>query len=343
MAEHGFDGIALQVYFEDPFAANVEGLTITPIPEPTTALLLGLGLPAAAGMEINPRFFGFSTYLGPIVNLSYSDPSVLRVAKALRMGSLRYPGGSTANSWNLSSGRWVRGHGDWAAGPSPWAGSYANNTALLPEGTFTPKAFMDGIGELLQAAPIWNLNLVSLPDAPSQLDTLKQMGVPVEMVELGNEDADQGGKPRGKGDPAAYLKSAAPVVARTRALFPRATISVIGCFGDPWGPCSAQLKAAYERSPRLFDAVTIHRKSDSFSACFRVYRLAYPQPSPTQSTARATPRSWPRARPTAPDAQRHSWPSHPHSVRSSTRSPAPSLRTRRSGWMSSTGEGTGAG
>ena len=230
------------------------------------ALLALMTLPAAAtGMEINPRFFGFSTYLGPIVNLSYSDPSVLRVAKALRMGSLRYPGGSTANSWNLSSGRWVPGHGDWAAGPSPSAGSYANNTALLPEGTFTPKAFMEGIGGTLQAAPIWNLNLVSLPDAPSQLDTLKEMGVPVEMVELGNEDADQGGKPRGQGDPAAYLKSAAPVVARTRALFPRAAISVIGCFGDPWGPCSAQLKAAYERSPRLFDAVTIHRKRATLS------------------------------------------------------------------------------
>ena len=41
----------------------------------------------------------------PIVNLSYPDPSVLRVAKPARMGSLRYPGGSTANSWNLSSGR----------------------------------------------------------------------------------------------------------------------------------------------------------------------------------------------------------------------------------------------
>ena len=308
------------------------------------ALLALMTLPAAAtGMEINPRFFGFSTYLGPIVNLSYSDPSVLRVAKALRMGSLRYPGGSTANSWNLSSGRWVPGHGDWAAGPSPSAGSYANNTALLPEGTFTPKAFMEGIGGTLQAAPIWNLNLVSLPDAPSQLDTLKEMGVPVEMVELGNEDADQGGKPRGQGDPAAYLKSAAPVVARTRALFPRAAISVIGCFGDPWGPCSAQLKAAYERSPRLFDAVTIHRKSDSFSACFRVCRLAHPQPSPTQSTARATPRSWRRARPTAPDAQRPSRPSRPRSVRSSTRSPAPSRRTRRSGCLSSTGVGTGVG
>jgi hypothetical protein len=27
-------------------------------------------------LPINPRLFGFSTYLGPIVNLSYSDPAV---------------------------------------------------------------------------------------------------------------------------------------------------------------------------------------------------------------------------------------------------------------------------
>eukprot|EP01043_Picozoa_sp_COSAG02_P068685 COSAG02_NODE_11494_length_1714_cov_0.957895_1_plen_489_part_00 len=226
-------------------------------------VLLLLLAPWAAALKLNPRFFGFSTYLGPIVNLSYSDRSVLRVARTLRIGSLRYPGGSTANSWNLSAGRWVPGHGDWAAGPTAAAGSYANNTALLPEGTFTPKAFMDGIGSTLQAPPIWNLNLVSLRDPPSQLDALKEMAVPVEMVELGNEDADQGGKPRGQGDPSSYLRSAVPVVARTRALFPGATISVIGCFGDPWAPCAVQLKAAFEGSPRLFDAVTIHQYSPS--------------------------------------------------------------------------------
>lgn len=38
---------------------------------------------------INPRLFGFSSYLGPIVNLSYIDPAVTRVARVIRMGSLR--------------------------------------------------------------------------------------------------------------------------------------------------------------------------------------------------------------------------------------------------------------
>jgi len=44
MAEHGFDAITLEVYSEDPFAANVEGPTITPIPEPATLPLLALGM-----------------------------------------------------------------------------------------------------------------------------------------------------------------------------------------------------------------------------------------------------------------------------------------------------------
>lgn len=58
--------------------------------------------------------------------------------------------------------------------------------------------------------------------------------------------------------PAPYLEGAEAVVSRTRALFPKAQISVIGCFGDEWANCSSLLKRAYEGSPRLFDAVTIH-------------------------------------------------------------------------------------
>jgi hypothetical protein len=192
-------------------------------------------------MVINPRLFSVSTYLGPVVNLSYSDPAVLRVASVLRLGSLRYPGGSTANSWNITDGRWVEGRG----------GVYANRTDGLPRGTYTPKAFMEGIGGTLRAPPIWNLNLVSDPNPPAQIDTLKAQGVPVEFIELGNEDADEPLAP--------YLQNAAPLVARARQVFPNASISVIGCFGLPWKPCAASLKAAYTSTPRLFDAITIHQ------------------------------------------------------------------------------------
>ena len=62
-------------------------------------------------------------------------------------------------------------------------------------GTYTPRSFMRGIGAELYAPPIWNLNLVSIADPPSQLDTLRDMGVPVEYVELGNEKVNTTNRP----------------------------------------------------------------------------------------------------------------------------------------------------
>eukprot|EP00040_Diaphanoeca_grandis_P031328 m.187294 g.187294 ORF g.187294 m.187294 type:complete len:497 (+) comp32299_c0_seq1:69-1559(+) len=194
-------------------------------------------LPVSLADPINPRLFGFSSYLGPIVNLTFDDPGILRVAQVLRIGGLRYPGGSTANSWNISDGRWVDGQG--------W--QYANRTNAFPRGTFTPVKYMSGISSLTKSNPIWNLNLVSIPNPPGQLDTLKAMMVPVDFIELGNEKADEPLLP--------YLQAAAPVVSRTRALFPDAKISVIGCFGLGWGTCAPVLK----QHVNLFDAVTIHQ------------------------------------------------------------------------------------
>ena len=61
-----------------------------------TATVLSVGVSSVGEPEvgearlINPRLFGFSSYLGPVVNLSYSDPAVMRVARVMRMGSLRY-------------------------------------------------------------------------------------------------------------------------------------------------------------------------------------------------------------------------------------------------------------
>lgn len=57
-----------------------------------------------------------------------------------------------------------------------------------------------------------------------------------------------------------YLAAAAPVVARTRQLFPAAVVSVIGCFGLSWDTCAPALRQAYANGSahRLFDAVTIH-------------------------------------------------------------------------------------
>eukprot|EP00054_Salpingoeca_dolichothecata_P022455 m.147225 g.147225 ORF g.147225 m.147225 type:complete len:520 (+) comp24346_c0_seq1:256-1815(+) len=199
-----------------------------------------------AGEPINPRHLSFSSYIGPVVNLTFSDPSVLRVAKILNPGSLRYPGGSIANSWNISTGRWVPSVQD----------IYANRTDAFPIGTFTPAKYMDGIGSLLHVPPIWNLNVVTLSPEHmvSQLDWLAEMKVPVAYLELGNEKAGGCANP-------SYLQRVGPVVQRARQLFPNAKIAIIGNWASPqsgppnWTKC-AQALAQHRH---LFDAVTVHQ------------------------------------------------------------------------------------
>eukprot|EP01079_Euglenida_sp_SAG-EU17-18_P003913 gene3913-717_t len=199
-------------------------------------LLLCLSIDWTASIPVNPRYFAFSSYLGPIVNLTFDDAAVLRVAKTLGIGSLRYPGGGTTSHWNYTSGRWV----------DTYTGVYADRTRAFPLGTFTPDKYMQGIGATLRVPPIWNLNLATvgppypanIQDPPAQIDTLRGMGVPVRYLELDNEKADEPLAP--------YLAAAG-----------KAKISVIGCFGlaDAKG-CHAALKE--QHSTGLFDAVTIH-------------------------------------------------------------------------------------
>ena len=207
---------------------------------PVDIIVVTAGVKVVASAPINPRLFAFSSYLGPVVNLAFDDPAVLAVAKTLQPGSLRYPGGGTANNWNISTGRWT----------GPQTSLYANRTNMRPIGTFTPDNYMRGIGGSLRASPIWNLNLVTHPDPPHQLNVLRDMGVPVDYIELGNEKADEPLAP--------YLQRASPVTARTRELFPNATVSAIFCFGLPKSSCGPALGKAYRTQPRPFDAVTVH-------------------------------------------------------------------------------------
>ena len=100
----------------------------------STAAIVAVAVVAAAtaapavGAPINPRYFGFSSYLGPIVNLTFDDPAVMKVAETLGLGSLRYPGGSTTSHWNYTSGRWT----------DAYSSVYADRTRVFPERTFTP-------------------------------------------------------------------------------------------------------------------------------------------------------------------------------------------------------------
>jgi hypothetical protein len=69
----------------------VSGVLLHVLATATVLSVGGVGDPEVGEARlINPRLFGFSSYLGPVVNLSYSDPAVMRVARVMRMGSLRY-------------------------------------------------------------------------------------------------------------------------------------------------------------------------------------------------------------------------------------------------------------
>eukprot|EP00039_Didymoeca_costata_P004999 m.77504 g.77504 ORF g.77504 m.77504 type:complete len:498 (+) comp12629_c0_seq6:181-1674(+) len=209
-------------------------------------LLLSL-LPACTTQAtVNPRLFSFSSYIGPVVNLTFDDTAILKVVETLNIGSMRYPGGSPSNHWNITSGRWIDSQHDF----------YANRTAALPIGTFTPAKYMAGLGGLLKAPPIWNMNIYSMEGAEmlAQLDTLKAMEVPVKYIELGNELAG------GCGD-ADYLAKLPPFVKHAREVFPNAQIAIIGSWGSStngpsnWDKCAQTLK---EHS-FLFDAITVHQ------------------------------------------------------------------------------------
>ena len=215
----------------------------------TALTTVGRGISA----PINARFLSFSSYLGPVVNLPFDDAAVLRVAEVLRLGSLRYPGGSTSNEWNLTTGRWVHSIHD----------LYANRTAALPVGTFGPAKYMSGIAGKLVTPPIFDLNVVTDPDPASQISYLQSVNVTPAYLELGNEKAIA--------NITEYLHNVVPVVEAARSTFPDALVSIIGCFGwADFSACAEKLKKArpLSSSPArtLFDAVSIHHYGPSNSS-----------------------------------------------------------------------------
>ena len=203
---------------------------------------------------INPRLFGFNTILGPVLAVPYDDTGLMEAAQALNVGCFRYPGGTVANYWNMSSGRFAD---DIIGEPGEWAGGEAARNRAFPVGTFTPSNFMRGIGGLAKGSPIWDLNVGvhdsdrNIADPASQLNLLHELGVPVENVELGNEDV------MGLQGLDAYIEAVRPIVNRTRALFPDAHIAMIGCWGLNWDQCAPRLRQEFEEHT-LFDAVTMH-------------------------------------------------------------------------------------
>lgn len=141
---------------------------------------------------------------------------------------------------------------------------------------------------MLRTSPIWTVNMMSVLDAPGQIDALKEMGVPVDWIELGNEEAIRfrgvhfceaiwkdhvctgpGCNPESECHvhklAEAYLKRAVQVSRRARWKFPDAKIAIIGCHALNWDDCAPKLREAKHSLSKefgmdvpLYDAVAIH-------------------------------------------------------------------------------------
>ncbi len=120
--------------------------------------------------QITPYFLGYNNV--PTHSPSWTVPGVVDAAKKLKPGTLRYPGGTVANYWDWRSG-WL------------FPGAPMGNAPRTPYGLEELQIAVNATG----AKPIYVLNMLT-SDLPSQLQMLGKatnMGLPVELVELGNE------------------------------------------------------------------------------------------------------------------------------------------------------------
>ena len=108
---------------------------------------------------------------------SWSDAALLKTVTNLEPGHLRYPGGTLANYWNWRAG-WVQK--DVGELPHGWSRLKPNPNKLEDF-----KVAIDATG----ATPLFVLNLLhsTLDEQLEMLRAAKKLGLPIQLVELGNE------------------------------------------------------------------------------------------------------------------------------------------------------------
>ena len=209
--------------------------------------------------KASPLSFGMNDVMGTIINLSYTDPALVKSVQALGVGALRHPGGAVANYWTMANGSYVGADGTSSGGcsnPPHW--NYCQQQqriAAHPPRTFSAAAFARGVGSEV-AATVHDLNVFSMSTDRSiaELEALASAGVVITHLELGNEMYIT--KKYGWHFPTAqdYAAACVPVVAAAKRLFPRVRIAVVGGTGGPWnGNLSTQAALL-----GVVDAVTMH-------------------------------------------------------------------------------------
>ena len=167
--------------------------------------------------EIRPDALGYNT--SPVGGQEWSDAKYLQTVVTMEPGHLRYPAGTVSNYW------------DWRTG---WFRADSKN---LPHGwsKLKPKSYkledlkiaVDATG----ATPVLVLNMLTstLDDQMEMLRAARKLGLPVEVIELGNEyylsSKDYVAK---FPTPQSYGAEASRWAAAIKAEFPDAKVAVAG-------------------------------------------------------------------------------------------------------------------
>jgi hypothetical protein len=196
--------------------------------------------------------------LGPIINLSYSDPALLEAAAALNVGSFRHPGGTVANYWSIVNGSFVGSDGttDGCSNPPHWNYcSFAHRGTGSDNNGFSALKFTKGVGA--KKSIVYDLNILSLSptDMLVQINYLKGNNISVHRFELGNEvnlnqDVYRWRFPTVND----YLNTIKPVIQHAKAVYPEAKVAVVAAqSGGSWNEALAARQGELQ-----FDAITIH-------------------------------------------------------------------------------------
>jgi hypothetical protein len=239
-----------------------------------------------AGETMNPTIVaGLNDVLGPIINLSYTDPALVAATQAIGVKGFRHPGGTVGNYWSIENGSYVGPDGTTESGcsnGSHWSYCNYDHRGDAADSTrFSTQNFVQGVGK--GTSNVFMLNVFSLtPSAQlAQIDYLSRLGTAVDRLELGNEfNHPQYGWhfPNVQ----AYLASIKPVIAHARRVLPRAAIAVVAAKGGKWNSGLAAALTAHAHAqasqatrpgagagagaaPPLFDALTVHQYSPQSS------------------------------------------------------------------------------
>lgn len=205
-----------------------------------------------AARPLAPYFLGYNTQMlrGP----SWRDTALVQAVKLLKPGNLRYPGGTNANYWDWEQGK-VR----------------ADQKNLIDGMDKIKNPVTYGLAELqiaieaTGAVPVFNLNMLTA-DLESQLALLraaKRAGLPIQLVELGNEYylglADYKEKFPTAGD---YGRESNRWIKAIRAEFPNTEIAAVAVSdkggGKPERPRARTWNKDLFRTLQGADALTLH-------------------------------------------------------------------------------------